>query len=156
MAIVPYAGADTRGLVGMHANSEEWNAITRLADNVATAPIGAGQPVARFAGNDNVCRAWTAGAALGVVRYKIDLDTATGHAEGDHVSIMTQGVMWVAAGDDATAGAAAAYDPATDRWADIGGDFDNVPGVEFDTTAAAGQLVKIRIQRPAAAAPVAP
>ena len=28
MAIVPYTGADTRGLVGDHANSEEWNAIT--------------------------------------------------------------------------------------------------------------------------------
>ena len=50
MAIVPYTGADTRGLVGGHSNSEEWNAITRLADNVAAAPIGPGQPVARFAG----------------------------------------------------------------------------------------------------------
>lgn len=151
MAIVPYAGTDTRGIVGMHADSQEWNALTKLADNVATAPIGAGQPVARFAGNDRVCRQWATGAALGVTRWKIDLDTAAGFAEGDHVSIQNQGTMWVAAGATATAGGAAYYNPTTDRWGNTGTGFVNVPGVEFDTNASAGQLVRIRIAIPATA-----
>ena len=151
MAIVPYTGADTRGLVGDHANSEEWNAITKLADNVAAAPIGPGQPVARFAGNDRVCRAWTTGAALGVTRLMIDTDTTTGYPEGREVAIMTQGTMWVAAGAAATAGNPAGFNPATDRWANVGGSYVAVPGAEFDTTATANTLVRLRIQRPAAA-----
>lgn len=149
MAIVPYAGTDTRGLVGMHANAEEWNAITRLADNVVSAPIGVGQPVARYAGNDKVCRAWTSGPVFGITRWKIDADTTTGFKEGDHVSIMTMGVMWVAAGGTCTAGDQAGYDPATDRWSDVSGDFVAVTGAEFDTNAANGQLVALRINRPA-------
>ena len=151
MAIVPYTGADTRGLVGDHANSEEWNAITKLADNVAAAPIGPGQPVARFAGNDRVCRAWTTGAALGVTRLMIDTDTTTGYPEGREVAIMTQGTMWVAAGAACTAGLPAYYNPTTDRWGNTGAGFTAVPGCEFDTNATANTLVRLRIQRPAAA-----
>lgn len=148
MAIVPYTGSDTRGLVGMHANSEEWNAITRLADNVTSAPIGVGQPVARHAGNDKVCRQWTSGATLGITRWKIDADTTTGFKEGDHVSIMTMGVMWVAAGGTCTAGAKAGYDPAADRWGNVEGNYVEVAGAEFDTNALNGQLVALRINRP--------
>lgn len=148
MAIVPYTGADTRGLVGMHANAEEWNAITRLADNVVSAPIGVGQPVARYAGNDKVCRAWTTGPVLGITRWKIDADTTTGFKEGDHVSIMTMGVMWVAAGGACTAGAQAGYDPATDRWSNVAGNYVKVAGAEFDTNATNGKLVALRINRP--------
>lgn len=150
MAIVPYSGTDTRGLVGMHADSQEWNARTRLADNVASAPIGVGQPVARFAGNDKVARAWTTGATLGITRYAIDVDTTTGFPEGKAMAIMTQGTMWVAAGSAATAGVNAGYNPATDRWGNVAGAFVSVPGVEFDTTGVTGGLVRIRIAIPAA------
>lgn len=149
MAIVPYTGADTRGLVGMHANSEEWNAITKLANGDA---IGPGQPVARVTGNDVQCEAWTSGAALGITRLMIDTDTTTGYPEGREVAIMTEGTMWVAAGGACTAGGPAGYVVADDRWEDAG---ENVPGVEFDTNATDGQLVRLRIQRPAAAAPAA-
>lgn len=152
MAIVPYTGVDTRGFVGMHANSEEWNAITKLADNVAAAPIGPGQPVARFAGNDKVCRAWTTGATLGITRRGIDTDTTAGYPEGREVAIMTQGTMWVAAGATATAGNAAGYDVAGDRWGNVSVTYIAVPGVEFDTNATANTLVRLRIQRPAATA----
>lgn len=145
MAIVPFTGTDSRGLVGMHADSQEWNALTKLADNVATAPIGPGQPVARFAGNDKVCRQWATGATLGITRWKIDLDTTTGFKEGDAVSIQNQGTMWVAAGAAATAGGAAYYNPTTDRWGNTGTGYVAVPGVEFDTNGAAGGLVRIRI-----------
>ena len=151
MAIVPYTGADTRGLVGMHADSQEWNAHTKLADNVAAAPIGPGQPVARLAGNDRVCRAWTTGATLGITRLMIDTDTTTGYPEGREVAIMTEGTMWVAAGAAATAGNPAGYNPTTDRWANVAGSYVAVPGCEFDTNATANTLVRLRIQRPAAA-----
>lgn len=153
MAIVPFTGDTSRGLVGQHVNSEEWNAITRLADNVAAAPIGFGQPVARFAGNDKVCRQWATGKPLGITRYRIDVDGVAGYEEGGHVSIMTEGVMWVASGAACTAGGPAYYNPTTDRWGNTGASYVNVPGVEFDTNAtAAGQMVKIRIRIPAAAA----
>lgn len=152
MAIVPFAGADTRGLVGMHADSQEWNALTKLADNVAAAPIGVGQPVARFAGNDKVCRQWATGATLGITRYQVSTDTTTGFKEGDAVSIQNMGTMWVAAGAAATAGGAAYYNPTTDRWGNTGAGFVAVPGVEFDTNGVAGGLVRIRILIQATAA----
>lgn len=154
MAIVPYTGADTRGAVGMRQSMEEWNAITRLADNVSAAPIGPGQPVARFAGNDKVCRAWTTGATLGITRLMIDTDTTTGYPEGREVAIMTQGTMFVAAGAACTAGNPAGYNPATDRWSNVAGAYVAVPGCEFDTNATANTLVRLRIQRPAAAVTV--
>lgn len=152
MAIVAYTGSDTRGLVGMHADSQEWNALTKLADNVAANPIGPGQPVARFAGNDRVCRQWASGAALGVTRWTISVDTTTGWAEGDAVPIQNQGTMWVAAGGTVAAGAAAYYNPTTDRWGPTGAGYTAVPGVEFDTNGAAGGLVRIRILVPTTAA----
>ena len=151
MAIVPYTGADTRGFVGMRQSMENWNTITRLADNVASAPIGPGQPVARLAGNDKVCRAWTTGATLGITKAEIDTDTATGFPEGKAIAIMTQGTMWVAAGGACTAGNPAGYNPATDRWGNVAGSYVAVPGAEFDTNATANTLVRLRIQRPAAA-----
>lgn len=150
MAIVPFTDATGKGLVGQHANSEEWNAITRLADNVATTPIGFGQPVMRHNSDPMVCRAWADGnAVLGITRYRVDVDGVTGYAEGGNVSIMTMGVMKVAAGSTATAGARAGYDPTGDRWANVGGDYKLIAGVEFDTSAGSdGGIVNIRINRP--------
>lgn len=148
MAIVPYTGADTRGIPGMHADMQEWNALTRLADNVAAAPIGPGQPVASFGGDGKLGRAWTTGKALGVARYGIHVDTTAGFAEGEAIAVQNQGTMWVAAGAAATAEAAAGYNPALDRWANVGGAYVAVPGVEFSTTGVANGLVKIRIAIP--------
>lgn len=158
MAIVQFTDPNGFGLVGGHANMEEWNAITRTASATGIAP---GQPVQRVTGDNFKAAAWDGTSApLGVVRWTIDADTTSGYPVGKSISIMTMGVMWVAAGGAATAGAQAGYDAATDRWADVAGDFDAVPGVEFDTTATSGNLVKIRINRPAPAvipaAPVGP
>lgn len=148
MAIVPYTGADTRGLPGMHADMQEWNALTRLADNVAAAPIGPGQPVASFGGAGKLARAWTTGKPLGIARYGIHVDTTTGFAEGQAIAIQNQGTMWVAAGAAATAEGAAYYNPTTDRWGNTGAGYVAVPGVEFATTGVANGLVKIRISIP--------
>lgn len=153
MAIVAFADPTYTGLVGQHANSEEWNAITRLADDTVANPIGFGQPVYRVAGNDQTTTTDDAGAFLGVTRYRVDIDPVAGYSDGEHVSIMTDGVMYVAAGAAATAGAPAGYDPATDRWANVAGAYVEVPGVEFDTTAAASAIVKIRIKKASAVTP---
>lgn len=152
MAIVPYAGTDTRGIVGMHADAQEWNARTLLADNVAAAPIGPGQPVARFAGNDKVGRQWATGAAVGIARWTISVDTTSGFAEGEPIPVQDQGTMWVAAGATCTAGGAAYFHPTNDRWGNTGTGYVAVPGVMFDTNAVAGQLVRLRIAIPATAA----
>lgn len=154
MAIVPFTDETYTGLVGQHANSEEWNAITRLATDVDDNPIGFGQPVYRVAANDKYVSTAANGAALGVTRYRVDIDNVTGYEEYGHVSVMTMGIMYVAAGGDCTAGAPAFYDAATDRWSDATG--VAIAGAEFDTSAAAGGIVKIRINRPAAVAPAAP
>ena len=151
MAIVAYLDPLNRGLVGGHANAETWNAITKLADNVVAAPIGVGQPVARFAGNDKVCRQWASGKPMGISHYTVSADTTTGFYEGENVSIMTRGVMWVAAGSTCTAGVNAGYNPTTDRWSNVAGGYVAVPGVEFDTNnGAAAGMVKIRINIPSA------
>ena len=139
MAIVPFDGETTKGLVGQHANSEEWNAITRLADGD---PIGFGQPVYRGA-EDGVCTAAANDNFLGVTRYRIDVDPAEGYDMGGHVSIMTMGVMYVAAGDDVVAGDPAQYDAVTDRW----GSGDDIPGVEYETSGGDGDIIKIRINK---------
>lgn len=152
MAIVPYTGTSTIGIVGMHADAQEWNARTLLADNVATAPIGPGQPVARFAGNDKVCRQWASGATPGIARWTISVDTTTGFKEGEPIAVQTQGTMVVAAGATCTAGGAAYYNPATDRWGNTGTGFNAVPGVMFETRGSAGGLVVIAINIPATAA----
>ena len=146
MAIVPFTDPNGFGIVGGHSNMEEWNAITRTASETGIAP---GQPVQRVDGDNFSVEAWDGESApLGVVRWTIDADTVDGYPVGKSISIMTMGVMDVAAGGTATAGAQAGYDAATDRWSDSG---DPVPGVEFDTNGVSGALVKIRINRPAPA-----
>lgn len=150
MAIVPYTGTDDRGLVGMHRSSEKHNIITRCADGVAANSIGAGQPVYRVAGQDMACTSLAGGDFLGVTTSHIELDDTTGYAEGQNVPILTMGTLWVAAGAATVAGVPAGYNPATDRWAAVTGAFVAVPGVEIDSTAAVGELVKLRVNRPAA------
>jgi len=155
MAIVPFNDPTYRGLVGQQVNAEEWNAISRSASGTDTTPIGMGQPVSRVAGSDRNIVAWDGtDDVLGVTVYTISADTETGFAEGKETPVMTMGVLYVAAGGACTAGAPAFYDIATDRWSDATG--AAVPGVEFDTNATAGSIVKIRILRPVAVAPVAP
>lgn len=152
MAIVPYTGSDTTGIVGMHTDAQEWNARTMLADNVAANPIGPGQPVTRVAGNDKKCRAWTTGATPGLARWTVMVDTTTGFKQGEAVAVQTQGTMTVAAGAACTAGGAAYYNPTTDRWGDTDTDFTAVPGVMFETNGVAGGLVVVAINIPATAA----
>ena len=157
MAIVPFTDPQAFGLVGSHVNSEEWNAITRQADGVADAPFGFGQPVQRVTGDSFRCEAWDGTSApLGITRWTINNDPVAGYAQGDSVSIMTAGVINGAAGDECTAGAQAGYDAATDRWADAGGDYVAVPGVEIENNSDVGALVKLRVARPSPAVIVEP
>lgn len=147
MAIVAYTDPAKRGLVGGHANSEEWNAVSRIANGDV---IGVGQPVSRD--GDNVIGAYTGSDYLGVTRYTIDADTETGFPEFATVAVMTMGVMWVAAGEAVDAGEPAGYDIAADRWGAVAGSYVAVPGVEFDSSTTDEGLVKIRINRYTAAA----
>lgn len=147
MAIVPFTDPELKGVVGGHVNSEEWNAVTRIA---TAAGIGKGQPVSR---DGDFGIAAFDGELLGVTRHHIAVDDEEGFPATSSVPVMTMGVMWVAAGGDCTAGAPAFYDAATDRWSDDTG--VAVPGVEFDSSGGDGSLVKIRIMK-TSAAPVAP
>lgn len=146
MAIVPFTDPLGFGVVGGHENMENWNSATKT---VSVAGIAPGQPVQRVAGDDFSIEAWDGTSPIfGIARLGVDADVVNGFPIGKSISLMTMGIMWVAAGGDCTAGAQAGYDAATDRWSDAA---DAVAGVEFDTNGADGQLVKIRINRPAPA-----
>lgn len=153
MAIVPFNDPTKRALVGQQVNAEEWNTVSRIATNTDATPIGMGQPVQRVAGSNRGVEAWdTASDVAGITVYTIYADDETGFVEYAEVPVMTMGVIAVATGTAVTAGTAAGYDPAGDRWGVVDdATYFAVPGAEFDTNAGAGAIVELRINRPTAA-----
>lgn len=66
------------------------------------------------------------------------------------VPVMESGVIWVIAGGSVTQGAQAFFDISDQRWkAAIGADQILIPGAEFDSAGGNGDLVKVRLRRPA-------
>jgi hypothetical protein len=72
------------------------------------------------------------------------------------LGIMTMGTIWVLAGGTVTQGAPALFDLSDQKWkAGVpGGDNILIPGAEFDSGGGNGDLVKLRITRPAGAGAV--
>lgn len=154
MAIIPYTGGDQRGFVGMHADAQEWNARTMTAE--LGGAIGVGQPVSRIGGSDNLAGAWDGSSVLGVARWAVNADTALGFEQGQSFAVQNMGTMWVAAGGACSAGSQAHYSVSMDRWSNGADGYAAVSGVEFDTNASDGELVRIRIEIPAGSVGGAP
>lgn len=142
-----YPSKAQKGLPGMKANMEEWNAITRVQEDAVA--IGFGQPVARSAtAKDDACRIFAAGRSFLGLTIK---DTTRPATVGDayerysNVGILTQGVMWVTAGGACTAGNPVYWDPATLKFVD-----DNtkvaIPGAVFDSSGVLNDVVKVAIR----------
>lgn len=140
-----YTQYQPAGYPGMHANMEEWNAMTRIAS--ATIPFGA--PVQR--NGDNGCSPLAAGEYLGIAKA---MHTMTGngdnYAAGDNVSVVDLGVFYGMADAAIVVGDPLKFNTATNRYttAAASGTVIVVPGAEADTAAAsAGAIFKMRLRR---------
>lgn len=141
-----YPSFQDPGRPGMHANMEEWNAITRTA----TADITFGAPVQR--NGDSSCTPLTSGEYIGIAVLQ-HLVTGNGdkYVQGDNVPIADMGVFWGLAGAAITVGAAVNWDSANLKWttASVAGAIYAVPGAEADSAAAGNNSVfKVRLRRP--------
>jgi hypothetical protein len=132
------------GFPGMIANGETSNRISRTCEDADGIPFGV--PVYRGAGDHGCTRTPTAGALLGISIAHSALGVIAGqdadtYPQYENVAILTQGVIWVTAGEAVTDGAAA-YDSGTEI-VDTATDNDALTGWVFDTTGADGALVKL-------------
>lgn len=138
-----YGEAMAAGYPGMVANGETSNRITRTCEDADGIPFGA--PVYRGA-NDHGCTRTPGGQFLGIAIATSALAVIAGatpdvYPQYENVAIMTQGVIWVTAGEAVTDGAPA-YDTGS-AIVDTATDNDALTGWVFDTTGANAALVKL-------------
>lgn len=141
------------GSLGRRANMEEWNTITRSLEG--TDPLLFAVPVQEGTA-EHTCAIFTTGNFIGVSEANVVLghDTPDQYQQYDSVAICESGVIWVGVGvGGATKRTQAYFIAATGLWTSTAAGAVLVPGAEFDSTAAAGSLAKLRVRRqvPAAA-----
>jgi hypothetical protein len=139
-----YAGNLAPGYEGMPANMEVRNVISRTIETAGG--VGFGKPV--YQGATDQAVATTGSILRGVTEADHNVrPTAAqtdGYAQGDTVSIMTKGVIWVVANGAVTPGAPA-YVTAGGAWSATASGNTAVPNAIFDSTAANGALAKLRV-----------
>jgi hypothetical protein len=138
-----YSETIPAGYPGMVANGETSNRITRTCEDAGG--IAFGVPVYRGAG-DHGCTRTPGGQLLGISIATSALALTAGqdadeYQQYDNVAIMTEGVIWVTAGEAVTDGAQA-YDTGTSI-VDTSTDNDIMDRWFFDATAANAALVKL-------------
>jgi hypothetical protein len=138
-----YSETIAAGYPGMVANGETSNRITRTCEDAGGIPFGV--PVYRGTG-DHGCTRTPGGELLGISIATSALALTAGadadvYPQYENVAILTQGVIWVTAGEAVTDGGAA-YDSDTEI-VDTSTDNTAMTGWVFDTTGADGALVKL-------------
>lgn len=133
------------GFAGMVANGETSNRISRTCEDADGIPFGV--PVYRGVGDHGCTLTPAAGAFLGISIAHSALGFTAGqtvdeYAQYETVAIMTQGVIWVAAGEAVTDGAQA-YGTAAGAIVDTVGTNTILTGWFFDTTGGNADLVKL-------------
>ena len=146
-----YAQYMDAGAVGRRANMEEWNTITCLAEDVTSNPIGFAQPVMRGSADEKVKKYDGSGSFRGLTEADVTLG-AQNYPEGANTPVCESGVIWALAGDTCTAGESVGWDSSTGKYENGSSTNTIIPNAEFDSSAASGQLVKIRLRRIPAAA----
>jgi hypothetical protein len=135
------------GVKGRRVNMEEWNAITCLPD---TTNVKIAMPVAMGTGGAESIVPYTGtGRFRGIteIDQTIQYGTDDTYPEGYNVPVMTSGVIWATAAAAVTAGQPVFYVTATDNYHNTAAAGRvAVPGAEFDSSAASGELVKIRLR----------
>ena len=141
-----YNSSYAPGYVGMVANQELANIVSRTA---ADASLAFGVPV--FQGpTDHTVTATPGTAFRGIsVADKTVVPSLTSavrdaYAQNDTAAVMTQGVIWVTASAAVTAGEPV-FITSAGLFTDVATGDTAVPGATFDTSAASGALVKIRL-----------
>lgn len=140
------------GIVGRRANMEEWNTVTRLT---AAAGIGFGEPVQRGASADLIAP-FTTGKFLGITEADMTaVDGAPGAAAvypaGYNTPVCDMGVIWGKAAGTCTAGGLVYWSASSKGYTDTAASNTLVPNAEFDSSAAANGIVKVRLRRVPAA-----
>lgn len=144
-----YVASMDPGLPGMIANMETWNAITGICETAGGIPFGVA--VSQGAADDGcVLTSTTNNKVLGLSRrdttqpYSLGVDK---YAQKANVGIMTQGVMWVTAGETVAARDDVLFDTATNKFVKTAsGTTVAVPGCKFDMAGANNGLVKVAIR----------
>jgi hypothetical protein len=140
-----YANNMAAALAGMVANLELANIVSR---NVTVAAMGCGV-VAVHGGDDGAIRAPDASNTkfLGITARDRAKDSASADAYrvGDTANVLTQGVVYVVAGEAVARGDAAFFVPASGAVVKTATDNIAIPRATFDASAASGALVPLRI-----------
>lgn len=140
-----YSESLPAGYAGMVASGETSDRITRTCEDAAG--IGFGKAVFRGAGDHGCTATPAAGMDLGITIAHSAQALAAGqdadeYQRYDNVNILTQGTIWVVAGEDVTDGAQA-YVTAAGAIVDTPTGNTILAGWFFDTTGANGSLVKL-------------
>lgn len=131
---------------GMIADQQSANLLSKRAD----AAIGFGKVALQGAAADSI-KAVGGGATLFIGVTVRDQSTGAGSpdqfAANDAVRIMDRGTIWVIAGENVAAGDRAAFLTADGSFKKATtADTTAIDGARFDTTAASGALVKLKLK----------
>lgn len=136
-----YNEAFAKAVPGLIADTETFNTISRTLADSSLAP---GKAV--FRSGDHKCTGTASALGLGIAVVNPGQPAAASnpdnYLQNDTVAIITQGVVWVTAGEDVTAGAAV-YVTGAGAIVDTSGGNTALTGWVFDEAAASGALVRI-------------
>ena len=142
-----------KGLPGQFQNMEEWNAFTAFVTGTATKAVGFGVPVSRNGqaadGTVNVRALATAQVFAGITRENISTEgtSQTVYADGEAIGVLDEGVVFGLAGATLTNGGNVFWNPTTNRYvAAAGVGVLPLPGCSYDQSAAAEEVVPIRLR----------
>lgn len=155
MALMPAPKTKpAKGKPGQFQNMEEWNAFTAFVTGTSVKAIGFGVPVSRVgqAGDGTVTVKALASTEVfaGITRENIATNGTTNllYADGDKIGVADEGVIFGLAGTGGvTIGGAVWWDP-TDNTYKSGTATGRMllNGASYDQSAAAGEVVPIRLR----------
>ena len=137
-----YASTYTAAFVGMIANQETRNIIS-LAVQDATLAFGA----AVFQGaTDNACTSvpGTRFRGIAIVDKSVPAGSSDAYVQMQTASVATLGVVWVVAAHAVAAGEPV-FVTSSGAFTDVSTGDTAIPNATFDSSAASGALVKIRL-----------
>lgn len=129
-------------LVGMVANQESQNRITRLLEDVAA--LGFGKAVFRGAASNTCTATPAAGRFLGFSLLDA-VQENDAYPSKKAVGIMAQGVIWVRNGAAAVAHGDQLYVTPAGAITNVAAGNVILPGVEADSSAAPAALLRVRV-----------
>ncbi len=141
-----YAGTLAPGVEGMPANMELRNTISRTIETAGG--IGFGKPAFQGATDQGIAATGSVFRGVTELDHNVRPTAAQTDAypQGDTVSVMTRGVIWVVVAGNVTPGAPAFVTPSQGFSASSSGN-TAIPAT-FDNTASNGGLARLRLAVP--------